>query len=275
MGIHPDTIPRHERFVYTPACRQKRNRYAFPNERQNKGMGIRSGRHCRNSVPFCRDPRCRRACSVDIHDSDEYPVFPCGRRRRLDACRLYAGVKEKLMDTKEIISRIHVKQGDIVLEESDAIVNAANPSLLGGGGVDGAIHRAAGPKLLEECRALGGCLPGEARITGGYNLRARHVIHTPGPVYRGGEHGEETILRNSYVNSLRLAMEHGLTSISFPAISAGVYGYPKTEACRIAVSSIIGFMKETGRLLDVTFVLFDGENCLLYKEFLKNYLNRF
>ena len=173
------------------------------------------------------------------------------------------------MDIKEIINRIRIKQGDIVLEESDAIVNAAKPSLLGGGGVDGAIHRAAGPELLEECRTLGGCQPGEARITGGYNLPARHVIHTPGPVYKGGKHGEEMVLRNSYINSLRLAMEHGLASISFSAISTGVYGYPKAEACRIAVSSTIEFMKETGRLLDVTFVLFDKENYLLYEEFLR------
>ena len=173
------------------------------------------------------------------------------------------------MDTKQIIGYIHVKQGDIVLEESDAIVNAANPSLLGGGGVDGAIHRAAGPELLEECRAIGGCLPGEARITGGYNLRARYVIHTPGPVYKDGKRGEEAVLRNSYMNCLRLAAERTLASISFPAISAGVYGYPKAEACRVAVLSTIEFMEKTGNLLDVTFVLFDMENYLLYEKFLE------
>ena len=151
------------------------------------------------------------------------------------------------MDTKKIIDRIHVKQGDIVLEESDAVVNAANTSLLGGGGVDGAIHRAAGPELLEECRATGSCPPGEARITGGYRLRARHVIHTPGPIYKDGKCGEDAVLRNSYMNCLRLAAEHGLESISFPAISTGVYGYPKAEACSIAVLSTIEFRRRQGR----------------------------
>jgi len=173
------------------------------------------------------------------------------------------------MDAKQIIGCIHIKQGDIVLEESDAIVNAANPSLLGGGGVDGAIHRAAGPELLEECRVIGHCPSGEARITGGYNLRARYVIHTPGPIYKDGKRGEEAVLRASYMNCLRLAAERGLASVSFPAISTGVYGYPKAEACRVAVSSAIEFMKETSNLLDITFVLFDKKNYLLYEKFLE------
>ena len=114
---------------------------------------------------------------------------------------------------------LHVKQGDITRENTDAIVNAANPSLLGGGGVDGAIHRAAGPGLLEECRKLGGCRHGEARITGGHNLKARFVIHTPGPVYKNGKNGEKEILANSYLNCMKLALENRLDSIAFPAIS--------------------------------------------------------
>lgn len=171
---------------------------------------------------------------------------------------------------KTILEHIHIKQGDITKETTDAIVNAANPSLLGGGGVDGAIHRAAGPGLLVECRKLGGCGHGEARITGGHNLLARHVIHTPGPIYKDGKRGEPETLKNSYMNSLRLAQEHGLTSISFPAISTGVYGYPKESACRIAVDSAFEFMRSKDYVLDVYFVLFDKENVTLYTEYLNS-----
>lgn len=169
---------------------------------------------------------------------------------------------------KEILQHIHLKQGDITKETTDAIVNAANPSLLGGGGVDGAIHRAAGPGLLEECKKLGGCGHGEARITGGHKLKARYVIHTPGPIYKDGKKGESTILKNSYVNSLLLAKKHKLRSISFPGISTGVYGYPKKEACSIAIDSAVEFMETNDYLIDVFFVLFDKDNHDLYTEYL-------
>jgi len=167
------------------------------------------------------------------------------------------------------MKHIHIQKGDITKMEVDAIVNAANPSLLGGGGVDGAIHRAAGSQLLEECRTLGGAKPGEAKITKGYRLKAKYVIHTPGPVYRGGNHNEAAILKNSYYNSMMLAKDNGCTSIAFPAISTGVYGYPKDEACSIALSTIIEFMEKENFLIDVYFVLFDDENYALYKKYLQ------
>lgn len=171
-----------------------------------------------------------------------------------------------------IMEHIHIQKGDITRMEVDAIVNAANPSLLGGGGVDGAIHRAAGPQLLEECRILGGAKPGEAKITKGYRLKAKYVIHTPGPVYRGGNHSEAAILKNSYYNSMMLAKDNACTSIAFPAISTGVYGYPKDEACRIALSTIIECMEKENFLMDVYFVLFDDENYVLYKKYLQELL---
>ena len=171
---------------------------------------------------------------------------------------------------KELLAHIHIKQGDITKESTDAIVNAANPSLLGGGGVDGAIHRAAGPGLLEECRKLGGCKHGEARITGGHNLKARYVIHTPGPIYKNGKSGEPQTLKNSYINSLLLAKEHNLTSISFPAISTGVYGYPKEDACKIAVDSALEFMQQNDYLIDINFVLFDKDNVDVYNDYIND-----
>ncbi len=172
-------------------------------------------------------------------------------------------------DIEKLLSHITIKQGDITREAVDAIVNAANTSLLGGGGVDGAIHRAAGPGLLEECRTLGGCPSGEAKITGGYNLKARFVIHTPGPVYRDGRRGEREILANSYRNSMKRAHEKNLKSISFPAISTGVYGYPREEACTVAVGTVLDYMKSTGYTIDVHFVLFDNDNYNLYKNYIE------
>jgi O-acetyl-ADP-ribose deacetylase len=174
------------------------------------------------------------------------------------------------MNKKDLLGYIHVKQGDITKENVDAIVNAANPSLMGGGGVDGAIHRAAGPGLLEECRKLGGCAHGEARITGGYNLKAKHVIHTPGPIYKDGKNGEKETLINSYYNSMKLAKKNNLHSISFPAISAGVYGYPKDEACKVAVDTTLKFMAEEDYTIDVSFILFDKENFERYIKYIAN-----
>lgn len=137
------------------------------------------------------------------------------------------------------MTRVSVIQADITRLAVGAIVNAANPRLLGGGGVDGAIHRAAGPQLLEACRMLGGCPPGEARITPGFNLPASWVIHTVGPIWRGGHEGEADLLYNCYRNSLRLARENGVRTVAFPAISTGVYGYPKGEAAEIALETLL------------------------------------
>lgn len=158
--------------------------------------------------------------------------------------------------------------GDITTLDCDVIVNAANSSLLGGGGVDGAIHRAAGPELLRECRRLGGCPTGEARITSGYNLRARWIVHTVGPVWRGGAGGEATLLANCYRNSLALAGEAGARSVAFPAISTGVYGYPATAAAEVAVSTIIEVLRD--RHFDVRFVCFDEQTQNVYATLLAN-----
>lgn len=153
--------------------------------------------------------------------------------------------------------KIEVLQGDITTQQVDAIVNAANPSLLGGGGVDGAIHRAAGPELLAACKALHGCETGQAKITKGYRLPARYVIHTPGPVWRGGGSGEPALLQSCYRSSLALAAEYGCKTIAFPSISTGVYRYPVEEAARIAVGTVADFLAQDGRIARVTFVCFN------------------
>jgi O-acetyl-ADP-ribose deacetylase (regulator of RNase III) len=156
-------------------------------------------------------------------------------------------------------SRIHIEMGDITLMKTDAIVNAANSTLLGGGGVDGAIHRAAGPGLLEECRLIGGCPTGEARITKGYNLPAKFVIHTVGPVWYGGSQGEAHKLASSYRNSLEIAIKHNVKTIAFPAISTGVYGYPIPEACRIALKEIADFTNQHKVIEDIYLVCFGSD----------------
>jgi O-acetyl-ADP-ribose deacetylase (regulator of RNase III) len=168
---------------------------------------------------------------------------------------------------KEILDKIEVRQGDITQLDVDAIVNAANTSLLGGGGVDGAIHRAAGPQLLAECRGIGGCPTGEARITRGYRLQARHVIHTVGPVYRGTPRDRE-LLSSCYRNSLALAVQHKLRSIAFPAISCGVYGYPIEDACRVAVDTTCGFLETHPSLEKVIFILFSAGDLKVYQDYL-------
>ena len=163
--------------------------------------------------------------------------------------------------------RIQTVQGDITKQtDVEAIVNAANTSLLGGG-VDGAIHRAAGPELLKECRTLHGCNTGEAKITGAYNLPCKYVIHTVGPIYRGGNHGEEELLANAYHNSMQVALEHGIRTIAFPSISTGVYSYPLEEAAEIAVKTVKTFYMEHPEAFDyVRFVLFDDRTRKAYDD---------
>jgi O-acetyl-ADP-ribose deacetylase (regulator of RNase III) len=160
--------------------------------------------------------------------------------------------------------KLTVVQGDITRLDVDAIVNAANTSLLGGGGVDGAIHRAAGPELLAECRTIGGCPTGQARMTAGYQLAARHVIHTVGPVYHDGHSGEPQALRSCYRESLRLAEQAALQSMAFSCISTGVYGYPKAEACEIAVGEVAAWMAAHALPARVVFCCFAEEDARLY-----------
>lgn len=155
--------------------------------------------------------------------------------------------------------KIEILQGDITQLSVDAIVNAANTSLLGGGGVDGTIHRAAGPALLAECQTLGGCTTGEAKITGAYNLPAQYVIHTPGPIWRGGQNDEDRLLANSYQNSLSLTTQHPIQTIAFPSISTGIYGFPVDRACRIALKEIWGFLQHHRNLQKVTTVCFSPD----------------
>lgn len=172
------------------------------------------------------------------------------------------------------LTRISIIQGDITALDVDAVVNAANNTLLGGGGVDGAIHRAAGPGLLEECRLIGGCPTGEARITSGHRLKARHVIHTVGPVWRGGTHAERDLLRACYINSLALAENHGVHSIAFPCISTGAYGYPKAAACDMAVDTVTQWLDEHELPKEVIFCCYGNEDARLYREKLEREAER-
>ena len=165
--------------------------------------------------------------------------------------------------------KLQVVLGDITKSTCDAIANAANTSLLGGGGVDGAIHRAAGPELLKECRTLGGCKTGEAKITKGYRLPARYVIHTPGPVWHGGQHNEERLLYNCYENCLKLAVDAGCKSIAFPSISTGIYGFPLEKAAPIAVSAICSFCTEHPEIEVVQMVYFDRHTFYCYEKAVK------
>lgn len=163
--------------------------------------------------------------------------------------------------------RLEARQGDITRLTVDAIVNAANTSLLGGGGVDGAIHRAAGPELLAECQTIGGCPTGEARLTKGYRLSAKYVIHTVGPVYRGRPQ-DSRLLTDCYTNSLTLARDHGIRTMAFPAISCGVYGYPIADACRIAVDTCAKFLEGSDLPTKVVFMLFSTADLEVYKQYL-------
>ena len=169
-------------------------------------------------------------------------------------------------------TRIKTIREDITKVEVDAIVNAAKATLLGGGGVDGAIHKAGGSIILEQCKKIGGCPTGEARITTAGNLPANYVIHTVGPIYKDGECGEEKLLYNAYYNSLKLAKEYNLKTIAFPSISTGIYGYPKKQAMEIAINAVCNFIDEEEFILEVIFVLFSESDFVLYDNYLSTKL---
>jgi O-acetyl-ADP-ribose deacetylase len=196
----------------------------------------------------------------------------CPKHSILQQLTLQAtGIYSRTM-AKSARDRIELIRGDITRVDVDAVVNAANTSLLGGGGVDGAIHRAAGPGLLEECRSLRGCTTGSAKITKGHRLPARFVIHAVGPVYRDGQSGEPELLAGCYRTALRLAVENGCASVAFPAISCGVYGYPMDQAARIALGETLDFLHAHDQITRVLFVLFDGGGLETYRSIL-NELN--
>ena len=169
-----------------------------------------------------------------------------------------------------MIIQVEIFKGDITKQKVDAIVNAANTTLLGGGGVDGAIHRAAGKELLEECKTLDGCKTGEAKLTSGYNLPAKYIIHTVGPVWNGGKNNEDELLASCYRNSLKLAVENGIKVIAFPAISTGVYSFPLERATRIAINEVTKFLNDNDELEKVIFVAFDDTTYYCYEEKLKS-----
>ncbi|MCS7090565.1 MAG: O-acetyl-ADP-ribose deacetylase [Verrucomicrobiota bacterium] len=174
-----------------------------------------------------------------------------------------------VQNLSQVVARLELVQGDITQQEVDAIVNAANETLLGGGGVDGAIHRAAGPQLLEECRLLGGCPTGQAKITRGYRLPARYVIHAVGPIWQGGQQEEDERLASCYRHALRLAVQHGCQTVAFPAISTGAYRFPMDRAARIALREILGFLASEPTLKKVRVVFLTPEALKTYREVLE------